>query len=175
MAQLAQDEHQDTPAPFIEEGWIDLDRIRDPQNTDDLGCVQADDRACPHYEYRLAHDPAYQHDAWLDAGPRAECRVRRWSSIAGYLSFHKGGDFQRARRKVLVQRDGRTEGERMDAAWDEAGVLVRRHWPAITALAEALVARAHLDGDEVEAIVADAMPTAFPDLQQRLAGWVVAA
>ena len=50
--------------------------------------------------------------------------------------------YVRARYKVGLQRDERIEGELIDAAWDEAGVLVRRHWPAIDALAQDLTDRA---------------------------------
>ena len=73
---------------------------------------------------------------------------------------------QRARYKVGLQRAGRIEGELIDAAWDEAGVLVRRHWPAIDALAPELIVREYLD--EVEAIAAASMPEHFTCLRQGL-------
>jgi hypothetical protein len=79
-----------------------------------------------------------------------------------------GVDVRKARAKIAIADGIADEDVKLTETWDTATKLLRRHWRAVTALAEALLLHLEIDGDEVQRIVAEAMPTAFPKLVARI-------
>ena len=113
----------------------------------------------------------------LMAGYYAEGRLRHWTHVVSYFKFHANQDGKRAWEalEILtgVAGDGSKHGPRewwgvLQELSEKAWALVRVHWPAITALAEALLAKGELS-DEIKEIVAGSMPAAFPKLRAQMA------
>jgi hypothetical protein len=118
------------------------------------------------------------------AGPAADLRwqvrmerahvVPRLMQELGRTHYLTGpgneGDMEYAARRAryLAGPDGDASAL-LREAWDKACELVNGHWEAIAALARRLRAQAAVAGEEVEAIVAAAMPGAFPLLLGRVA------
>jgi hypothetical protein len=136
------------------------------------GIVEGRDR-CRSYEWELAVHyggtalASALKALWLQvlfclAGPAAEAKWR--------------GNMEKVLPSTLVMlRDGKQAFEdlrRLDreddllTAWHEARTLVEDVWPAIEAVAQALLKRHRLTGEEVERLAAAAMPQRFPLVEE---------
>lgn len=135
------------------------------------GIAEKDPRAWSFLKDIMSGDAQYRHAAGLDAieavaGPVAEAKARHWSSGAGYLAFVLGtsDDLDAARFKLAIATGIAADKVEFSDIWGAATTLLRQHWRAVGAVAEALLLRLELDGDEIERLVVDAMPEAFPRL-----------
>jgi hypothetical protein len=185
VAKLAQDEVEPIRGPTIRrvlirplaEWTLPLVSTRGHTLHGTCGMVEMDSRAWLMRRADCAADPAYRHDARLDAvvdlaGPVAEAKARRMSSLAGFLTFVEvaaGEDVRKARAKIAIADAIADEDVKLGDTWDTTTNLLRRHWPAVAALAEALLVEHEIDGEDVERIVVAALPTAFPRLREGLA------
>jgi hypothetical protein len=180
IARLALDETEPFPGPVIrralirrrsewgqplqlERGGVDSSGI--------AGIVEKDPRAWLYLSGMMSSDPRYRHAAGLDAieavaGPVAEAKARHLSSGAGYLGFVLGtsNDLEQVRAKLAIAAGITADEVRFSDTWGAATHLLRRHWRAVKAVAEALVLQMELQGDEIERLVLGAMPEAFPRL-----------
>jgi hypothetical protein len=185
VAKLAQDEVDAIPGPFIRrvlirpstEWTTPLTSYRGVDLCGTMGLVEMDARAWLSRRADCADDPHYRHDARLDAivdlaGPITEAKAKRMSSLAGFLLFcvmASGEDVRKAKARIAIADGIPDETVKLGETWEAATAVLRRHWRAVTALAEALLADLEIDGEEVDRIVAEAMPGAFPRLVAEVA------
>jgi hypothetical protein len=136
------------------------------------GIVEGRDR-CRDHEWELA----VQHGGpslasarkalWLQvlfclAGPAAEAKWRGTTEKVLPSTLVMLGDGKQALEDL--RRLGREDD--LPTAWHEARALVEDIWPAIEAVAQALLKRHRLTGEEVERLAAAAMPQRFPLVEE---------